>query len=117
LRQITAPARIDPPFLSKNQLHIPLDVQIVETENKGRAIMGSPDSPLAEMTFSKAGPQLIIIDHTDVTEQLKGKNAGRQLLNALVQKAREQQIKILPLCPFAKSVFDKDPSIRDVLFH
>jgi hypothetical protein len=32
-----------------------------------------------------------------------------------VEYARENGIKIIPLCPFAKSVFDKTPEIRDVL--
>jgi predicted GNAT family acetyltransferase len=29
--------------------------------------------------------------------------------------AREKRIHIIPLCPFAKSVFDRVPEIRDVL--
>ena len=70
---------------------------------------------LAEMSYSKAGDQLIIIDHTEVSEKLKGKNAGKQLLQATVDYARQHQIKILPLCPFAKSVFDKTPEYKDVL--
>jgi uncharacterized protein len=34
----------------------------------------------------------------------------------IVKFAREKNIKILPLCSFAKSVFDKMEEIRDVLF-
>ena len=34
-----------------------------------------------------------------------------------VEFARQKQLKIIPLCPFAKSIFDKDPSIHDVLRH
>ena len=70
---------------------------------------------LAEMTFSKAGETMLIIDHTEVDVSLKGQGIGRRLLDRIVEMARTEQIKILPLCPFAKSVFDKDPSIRDVL--
>jgi hypothetical protein len=32
-----------------------------------------------------------------------------------VTYARENNIKIIPLCPFAKKVFDKTPEFRDVL--
>jgi hypothetical protein len=32
---------------------------------------------------------------------------GYQLVKKAVDYAREKQIKIMPLCPFAKSVFDK----------
>ena len=48
-------------------------------------------------------------------ESLKGQGAGRQLLDALVAWVRSTDTKVIALCPFAKSQFDKDPSIRDVL--
>jgi len=35
---------------------------------------------------------------------------------AAVAYARTQNIKILPMCPFAKLLFKKDKSFRDVLF-
>jgi len=58
---------------------------------------------------------MLIIDHTDVEDQFRGQGIGRQLLDALVAFAREREIKVIPLCPFSKSVFDKDQSIHDVL--
>jgi hypothetical protein len=67
------------------------------------------------MTYSKAGDNMIIIDHTDVSDNLRGQGAGKQLVMKAVEYARSNNIKILPLCPFAKSVFDKTPEIGDVL--
>lgn len=84
-----------------------------KTETKGSFYVGDP--ALAEMTYSKAGDTLIIIDHTEVGEALKGKGVGLQLVKAAVEFARNKKIKILPLCPFAKSVFDKKEELRDVL--
>ncbi|HAV3649106.1 MAG: GNAT family N-acetyltransferase, partial [Acinetobacter baumannii] len=52
---------------------------------------------------------------TDVNENYRGQGVGRQLLDALVAFVREKDVKVIPLCPYAKSVFDKDPSIGDVL--
>jgi len=46
---------------------------------------------------------------------LKGQGAGRQLLDALVQWARETRTKVMATCPFALAQFRKDASIRDVL--
>ena len=54
-----------------------------------------------------ASEQLMIIDHTEVSDGLRGKNVGYQLVHAAVDYARTHDIKILPLCPFAKAVFDK----------
>ncbi|WP_420153224.1 GNAT family N-acetyltransferase [Siphonobacter sp.] len=70
----------------------------------------------AEMTYLWSGEQRIIIDHTEVSDVLRGQQVGKQLVQAAVDFAREKQIKILPLCPFANAVFKKTPDFQDVLF-
>ncbi|HCM77262.1 MAG TPA: GNAT family N-acetyltransferase [Cytophagales bacterium] len=91
-----------------------MEIKHKETETKGSFYVG--DDPInAEMTYSKAGDSLIIIDHTEVGEALKGKGVGLQLVQAAVEYARKHRLKILPLCPFAKSVFEKKEALRDVL--
>jgi len=92
-----------------------MDIQRIEHGSKGAFIIKENTERLAEMTYSKAGDSLIIIDHTDVSDKLRGKGAGKELVLAAVEFARENNIKILPLCPFAKSVFDKTPELIDVL--
>ena len=90
-------------------------VTIEKAGSKGRAFIGAPAEPRAEMTFSIASSDLIIIDHTEVHDDHRGSGLGRKLLDAVVAMAREEGIKIIPLCPYANSEFKKDPSIRDVL--
>lgn len=70
---------------------------------------------LAEMTYSVAGDGMVIIEHTDVDASLRGTGAGKKLLSALVDWVRAEGKKIIPLCPFAKSVFEKTPEFQDVL--
>ena len=70
---------------------------------------------LAEMTYLLSGTSSLIIDHTGVSSALKGRGVGRQLVRAVVDYARQRQLKILPLCPFAKAEFDKNPEFADVL--
>ena len=57
----------------------------------------------------------VIIDHTTVDDALRGTGAGKQLVEAAVLWARAESIKLMPLCPYAKSVFDKTPAYADVL--
>ncbi len=68
------------------------------------------------MTYTWAGSTKFIIDHTEVNPEFKGKGVGQQLVLKAVEYARANHLKIMPLCPFAKSVFDKKPEIGDVLF-
>lgn len=92
-----------------------MDVRFEQTSSKGAFFIIENNHRLAEMTFSKAGEKLIIIDHSDVSDQLRGQGAGKQLVAAAVAYAREKNLKILPLCPFAKSVFVKMIEFQDVL--
>jgi predicted GNAT family acetyltransferase len=85
-----------------------------DSGHKGAFIALEDGIRIGEMTYSKAGTDKIIIDHTEVDENQKGKGVGKILLSKAVDFAREGNIKIVPLCPFAKSVFDKDINIRDV---
>lgn len=49
-------------------------------------------------------------------KNLEEKGTGKQLVHKAEEKAREKHIKILPLCPFAKRVFEKTEDYKDVLF-
>jgi uncharacterized protein len=82
---------------------------------KGAFFFEENGKRLAEMTYEQSGPSRITIDHTEVSVVLKGKGVGRQLVRAGVEYARENQLKIFPLCPFAKAEFEKTPEYADVL--
>lgn len=82
---------------------------------KGAFYVEQDNIILAEMTYVWAGTDRIIIDHTDVKANLKGKGVGKQMISKAVNFAREKGIKIVPLCPFARSVFDKVKEFKDVL--
>jgi predicted GNAT family acetyltransferase len=86
-----------------------------ERDAKGAFFVEQDGRRLAEMTYSRTNATMIIVDHTDVNASLGGQGVGRSLLDALVRWARASGTKVVPLCPFAKAQFTKDPSIRDVL--
>lgn len=85
-------------------------------EIKGVFIAEDNEKTAGKMTYSQAGTNKIIIDHTEVHPEFKGKGVGKELVYAAVAYAREHDIKIMPLCPFAKATFDKNTDIQDVLF-
>ncbi|WP_185113368.1 MULTISPECIES: GNAT family N-acetyltransferase [unclassified Chryseobacterium] len=67
------------------------------------------------MTYTWAGEDRFIIDHTEVEEAYNGKGVGKEMLLTAVNFARDKGKKIIPLCPFAKASFQKDESLKDVL--
>jgi predicted GNAT family acetyltransferase len=84
--------------------------------HRGAFYIDDEGGRLAELTFSAAPDgQLVILEHTEVDESLRGQGIARKLVETAVTWAREQQIKLVPVCPFAKAVFDREPAFRDVL--
>ncbi len=90
-------------------------IQHKKINTKGMFFVEIDGNILAEMTYTMPSPEKMIIDHTEVSDELKGKNVGYQLVNTAVEYARTHHIKIIPLCPFANSVFKKKPEYSDVL--
>ncbi|WPP48723.1 GNAT family N-acetyltransferase [Catalinimonas niigatensis] len=81
---------------------------------KGRFVIYDHDAFAGEMTYVWAGESRFIIDHTGIEENFIGRGLGKQLVMKAVAYARNNDLKILPLCPFAKKVFDRDDGIQDV---
>ena len=96
-------------------MSVSLEIQRTEAGHRGAWFSEQNGERIAEMTFTRVNPTTVIIDHTEVSDSLKGQGAGRQLLDAAVKWARETGTKFIPVCPYAKAQFEKDPSIRDVL--
>ena len=91
-----------------------MDIQRINNGNKGffQAMENGVQAGL--MTYSWAGNDKFIIDHTEVDEKFNGQGVGKKMVMEAVDFARSNNLKIIPLCPFVKSVFDKVAEIQDV---
>ena len=91
----------------------------IKTEDgpKGGSYSADEAGHKAVMTFSRASPRLIIIDHTEVADALRGKGFGQALAAFAVEQARAGGWKIIPLCPFFKAQVERHPEWNDVISH
>lgn len=94
---------------------LPAVVEREEIRASGGRWVTVVDGHEAEMTYSRASPALIIIDHTEVPDALRGRGVGQALVQRAVDDARREGFRIIPLCPFAKGQFQRHPEWRDVL--
>jgi predicted GNAT family acetyltransferase len=92
-----------------------MEIQQTDDGKKGAFYIEQDGERVAEMTYVWASDTKFIIDHTEVSDKLAGKGAGKQLVARAVEFAREKGLKIMPLCPFANKVFKKTPEYADVL--
>ncbi|MEK4261334.1 GNAT family N-acetyltransferase [Paenibacillus odorifer] len=87
----------------------------IQNEN-GRFFVANDGKVVAEITYSldKETGELVI-DHTRVSEELRGQGTGQKLVRAVVDKARNENLKIVPVCSYAAHQFEKHPEYKDVL--
>ncbi|ODS81215.1 MAG: hypothetical protein ABS46_12035 [Cytophagaceae bacterium SCN 52-12] len=71
---------------------------------------------VGELTYTWSGSKRIIIDHTEVYQPYEGRGIGTGLVGAAMEFARENDIRILPLCSFARKVIENDMNARALLF-
>lgn len=70
---------------------------------------------IAEITFYFSDDKTIVIDHTYVSDSLKGKGVATMLLDKTVEYARNENYKIVPLCSFAVKKLNESDKYKDVL--
>lgn len=92
---------------------------IVEREGdnkKARFYIKIDGVKAAILDYVYAGNDKFIIEHTEVYSDYEGKGLGKLLVAEAVKYAQENQYKIIPLCPFAKSEFQKNKEYDNVLY-
>ena len=91
-------------------------IQNKKVGNKGIFFIEIDGKIMAEMIYNMPSPDKMIVEHTEVDETLEGKNIGKQLVHHMVEYARTNNIKVIPLCPFTNSVIKKTPEYADILY-
>ncbi|MHA6645438.1 GNAT family N-acetyltransferase [Mesorhizobium sp. A623] len=69
----------------------------------------------AEITFTKRGPELISADHTSAPETMRGTGAAAALVSFMVEDARKNGFRIVPVCPYVRAQYRKHPDWQDVM--
>lgn len=93
-----------------------MHIQHEESDIRGRHFINDDaGNMLAEITYAMQHPDTMVVDHTEVSETLKGKNIGFQLVGAVVEHARLKGRQVVAVCSFASSVIEKTPDFKDVV--
>lgn len=80
---------------------------------KGRYVLRR-NGEEAELTYSVTSPTLVIADHTGVPDSFRGTGAGLALVTRMVEDARREGFRIMPLCPFVNAQRKRHPEWADV---
>ena len=77
-------------------------------KNHGAFILLEDSKKMGEMVVSIKDKALTVY-HTEVAPEAEGKGFAKLLLAEMVKHAREQQLKVIPLCEFVFAQFKRHP--------
>ena len=70
---------------------------------------------LAKMTFTNISSKQRSVDHTEVSEALKGRGAGQALAKRMVEEGRKDGVTLIPICPFFLATARTHPEWHDAV--
>ena len=68
---------------------------------------------LAEITWTILG-DVMVMDHTFVSTELRGQGVAKKLLDRAADYAREQELKMEPVCSYVVTAFERYKDYDDV---
>lgn len=81
---------------------------VLNEEHKGEVQLFSDDRKVGFMDIQISGNVLTVF-HTEVDPAYEGRGFAKLLLHQLVEYARENTLKIMPLCPYVHLQFRRHP--------
>ncbi|AYO56394.1 GNAT family N-acetyltransferase [Acinetobacter wuhouensis] len=93
-----------------------MQFQHIDNQHNGEFYLDNEQGKrIAEISYVWSGEQKIIANHTWVDDSLRGQGMARQLLDVLVDFARQKQLKIVPTCSYVEVMFRREKSFSDVV--
>jgi len=83
--------------------------------NKKFYIGEDESNPIAEITYKDKDANTIIADHTYVSDELRGQGIAGKLFDRLIEFAREENKKIVPLCSYVKVKMERSAEYEDLI--
>ena len=59
-------------------------------------------------------PGRLVITHVEAPVALRGVGHAGRLMRGVAEEARAEQVKVLPLCPYARAWLQRHPEYRDL---
>jgi uncharacterized protein len=77
-------------------------------QKRGAFLLQRGNEKMAEMAIAVIDKNLVVY-HTEVSDELKGQGVASHLLNEMTQYARNNDLKVVPLCPYVLAQFKRHP--------
>ncbi len=86
----------------------------LENDNVGKFILYNDQIEIGEIHYKRKNQNTIIATHTEVEKKYRGNGHGLELIDKLVDFARNNHLKVIPVCSYVKETFERNTNYRDI---
>ncbi len=86
-----------------------------ETTGQGRFEARDENKFAGKLEYSRKEENKMVIEHTEVDPGFQGEGVGKKLVQEAAEYARQNNMKINPVCSYAKKVLERSSDYDDVL--
>lgn len=91
-----------------------MEFELVQLEEEEFAFRTMQDEEvLAEISWTMLG-DVMAMEHTFVSEQLRGQGVAKKLLDRAADYAREHEYKMEPICSYVVTAFERYSEYEDL---
>ena len=85
-----------------------------ETGDQGMFYIEDNGKKVGEVIYFRKDNGVLVIDHTEVAPEMAGKGLASKLIKHTVEYARENNLKVNPVCGYAASQFERHKEYQEV---
>jgi predicted GNAT family acetyltransferase len=90
-----------------------MEVKIKENKEKKR-FEAEVENKLALIEYIRAEDKMYLT-HTEVPSELEGKGIASSMAKQVLQQIKDEDLKLVPLCPFIASYVKRHPEWKEIL--
>lgn len=81
----------------------------------GFASLDESGKEIGRLVMKDEKQGLLTIEHVVVNPAYRGQGIGKELVRQAAEHARDNNLMIIPICPYAKRVLLEDPALVDLV--
>ena len=67
------------------------------------------------LEFTRPEVGVMRIEYVEVSPGMRGTGLGRQLVSKAIEFARETELRVVPICSYARAVIQRDPAMSPLM--
>ena len=88
-----------------------VSIEREETNGVHEFVLRVEGTRLGFLEFTRPGVGVMRIEYVEVSPELRGTGLGKQLVEKAVAFARDNSLRVVPICSYARAVIQRDPAM------